>query len=232
MKYLSTYKIFEAGASHWREDLIVKLKWNRLEEIYDFLLEFADLGWHLPKKEILFRSGSSGVVVDIYDSNFNTPGKKLEVVEKQFYQGYFLRLNSGSTGNFDKEFFKEIVNILTKLEGYNYQYKIYQLNKSNLDLIVYNEADIVDPSLVIADMKKAKLYTKVGIDYAKELLSNHTSIMNMESEGNKLLITQKVEKYDLDKLYTIVNKMLGAKYNVILDKHDSRIIVVTRGKWV
>ncbi len=235
MKHLSPYKIFEAGPSHWKEDLIKRLDWNRVDEIHDFLAEFTELGWVIP--ETIGGLYSHKINFEIYDSAFNQPGRKLEILEREFYQGYNFKIVRGvgtyGISNFSKEFFMEIVELLTKLEGYEYNSKITQITNNEVCIRTYHPSDIIDPSLVISDMKGAKLKVTTGIENAEERLTQHQSkIMNIKKESNKLIITQKVDKYGLDSIYDIINKTLQGKFNVILDEKNQRVIVASKGKWI
>jgi len=233
MKHIESYKIFEA-TSHWKDDLITKLKWDRIDEVYDFIEPFIDIGCELPKRKIAHRGPGQpfvgwleGIFIDIFDSAFNSPGKKIDVLEREFYQGYTFTIKLQVQ---NLELFKEVVELLTKLEGYGYQYKLGTFDMHALSIKLYHTEDIIDPRLVISDMKKAKLSNKTGLDYAEELLSRHISIMNISREEDVLVVTQKVDKYGLQSIYEIVSKMLGQKFNII--DAPNGVIVKTRGKWI
>lgn len=234
MRHLRDYKIFEASA-HWRDDVMPKLNWDRMDEIYDLMIEFEDIGWTLPKRQVDMTNSYmfDGIKVEMSDSSFNTPSKKIDLIERQFYQSYRVRaINPSRAANFDIEFFKEVVEILSKLKGLGYEYKIGNISKDNIDIMVYHPEDVIDPSLVIADMKKAKVSLSIGIDNAEQRLDNHRKIMNIDKKDGRLYITQITDKYNLDRVYDIVNKTLKDKFNVIKDDTNNRVIVATKGKYV
>ncbi len=226
MRHLESYKIFEA-TSHWKDDLILNLSWDRLDEIHDFVLDFVDLGWSIPQKSSTERYGHK---IDklIMDSSFRNPSKKIDLLERDYYQGYLVGIKSTSTSKLDKEFFKQIVEFLTKLEGYGYKYMITSFNHTSMSFCIIHPEDIVDPSLVIGDMKKARLNVSVGVNNAYERLVNHKKIMNIEKKDDKLYITQLTDRYNLDKIHDIIIKTLnkhGERFNIIKDDTNNRVIV-------
>lgn len=226
MRHIKTYKIFEAGA-HWKDDIIAKIKWDRKDELLDLLCDFPDVGWIIPTK--------NEILVDICDDSFNGVSKKIDMLERTFYQTYTIRIRKDNSAKLDLEFFKEVVELLTKLRGYNFKYHIYNDN-FNLLIKAYNEEDVVDPKLVIADMKKAKtkagMVTKFGIDRVMDVLKKHESIMDIKKVNNTIEITTKVEKYDIDSIFEIVYKMFGSRsqYHVILK--GNTVIVRSKGRWI
>lgn len=237
MRYLESYRIFEA-APNWRDDLMNKLDWERVDEIYDLLIEFEDIGWTLPKRKLDIATSYifDGVKIDLCDSEFNSPGKKLDLIEREFYQSYRVRaVNPSRNANYDIDFFKEVVELLSKIKGFGYEYKILNISKDNIDILTYHPEDVVDPSIIIGDMKKAKINVSIGIDNAEQRLETHRKIMNIEKKDGRLYITQLNDKYDLDKIYNIINITLnkrGDKFNVIKDDSNNRIIVATKGRFV
>ena len=237
IKSIQEFKIFESG--HWRDDTLPKLNWGRIDELYDMLIEFEDLGWRLPTKEPQTTSfySFSGIPVSIRDESFNEPSKKIDLLEREYYKSYRLWIvNNQRTANYDIAFFKEMVDLLTKLEGFNYKYRINEISKDSVKIDVYHEDDVFDPSIIIKDMKKAKVKVSIGIDNAIDRLNNHLKIMNIEKvDSKKIFVTQKVDKYDLDKIYDILFKTLNKntdKFNIIKDYDNDRVVVATKGKWV
>lgn len=238
LRKLESYQVFESSG-HWKDDILPKLNWSRVDELYDMLLEFEDLGWRLPAKDPQTTSlySFSGIPVSIKDESFNEPSKKLDLLHREYYKSYRLWIiNSQRTANYDIAFFKEMVDLLTKLEGFNYKYKISEVSKDSVKIDVYNEDDVFDPSIIIKDMKKAKVKVSIGIDNAIDRLNNHLKIMNIEKVDNKkIFVTQKVDKYDLDKIYDILFKTLNKntdKFNIIKDYDNDRVVVATKGKWI
>jgi hypothetical protein len=227
MKYLKSYKIFEAS-SHWKDDLIPTLEWSRIDELYDFLTEFLDLGWNVPAKE---KEDKYWIGKKIISSSFDVPSKKIDLLKEEYYQGYSFAISSQTGSHINKDFFKEIVEFLTKLEGYEYKYKITNFNQNMISFIVYHPEDVIDPSFAIGDLKKAKVSVMIGIDNAEARLNNHRKIMNIDKKDGNLYITQSNDKYNLDRIYDIISKTLNNKFNVIQDKSNNRVIVSTKGRY-
>lgn len=229
MRHIQGYKIFEA-TSHWKDDLIKSLDWSRFEEILDFLSDFEDIGWVIPKKIDI--SGSCNK--ELFNSEFQYPNKKMDAVSNKYYQGCNIKLMNSSMSNINKEFFKTVLELLEKLEGYGYVYDISNIYWNSFFIKIYHPEEEIETSLIIKDVLKSSLKAKFGLDYAKEVLSRHDSIMNILDEvpenknttdwksNRQLVITTKVHKYDIDHIYEIVRKVLP-KFSV--SKSGNRVIV-------
>lgn len=110
---IKNWEIFNEATSHWREDILKQLKFERIEDIKDLFYDFIDLGFGEPRIETQLR-----------DKNWGNPGKiasYLTTKNPTLYKCYYVTSHcskSDALGNIDLsiEIYDALITILNRLK--------------------------------------------------------------------------------------------------------------------
>lgn len=204
MKHLKQFKIFESG--NWWEEKLKDYHFDK-DEIRDYFNYVSDEFGISPYIEFGF-----------WDANFQKISKKLDVVERKFYPGYYIRLQTLNTRKVKEliDFNNYINNALQVLDR-DYKCQVFT-GGGYYTLICLDETQEFDSESV--EFKGKKSPKIIGIDNYLEILNKHSKLLMAQkiedNVGNRFggdpgdyILIAPLKKEDFEKTKNIVNKIFS-----------------------